>query len=262
MDPRYEVLRRLDDSQNLFLGVCAGAIEAALTQPLTYVKNMLQQQRPLSLDPRVIYRGTPASCLADGSIIGVQFITCGALQKLFELNLLAEMGSALVAGIVSGVPCCLLELTMIQQQHSGRTFFRTFNDVLRLAPLRGLGPSAGREAFFAVGYLGLSPQLERLASAAGLNGTPATASSALASGVICAAFTHPLDTIKSCMQGDLTQRYYKGPIATFRTIAKDGGIAPFYRGYTARAFMVGLCFYIFTEAKLQVAHLCFPDRLR
>ena len=78
---RYAVLQKLSDPQNCLLGVAAGAIEAASTQPLTYVKNSLQQKLAVSLDPRVVYRGTPASCAADGTLIGVQFLACGFLQK-------------------------------------------------------------------------------------------------------------------------------------------------------------------------------------
>ena len=55
--------------------------QAAATQPLTYAKNCFQQRTPLSLVPRVVYRGTPASMAADGTLIGTQFACCGFLQK-------------------------------------------------------------------------------------------------------------------------------------------------------------------------------------
>ena len=77
---RYAVLQRLTDAQNALLGVAAGAIEAASTQPLTYTKNCIQQKVRVSLDPRIMYRGTPASMLADGTLIGAQFWVCGFLQ--------------------------------------------------------------------------------------------------------------------------------------------------------------------------------------
>ena len=70
MADRYAVLQKLGDGQNAMLGVAAGGIEAAATQPLTYAKNCFQQRTPLSLVPRVVYRGTPASMAADGTLIG------------------------------------------------------------------------------------------------------------------------------------------------------------------------------------------------
>ena len=79
MADRYAVLQKLGDGQNAMLGVAAGGIEAAATQPLTYAKNCFQQRTPLSLVPRVVYRGTPASMAADGTLIGTQFACCGFL---------------------------------------------------------------------------------------------------------------------------------------------------------------------------------------
>lgn len=238
MSERYEVLQRLDDSRNCFLGACAGGIEAGATQPLTYVKNCLQQGVRVSVDPRVIYRGTGASCLADASLISCQFVLCGCLQKCLvggrsrPLSFFEEVGCALAAGAASGVPCSVLELTMIQQQRFGGSALNTVRNVIAkrgaTVMLRGLGPTAARESLFAAGYLGLSPQFERLASA---DSTLATAAASLASGLICAALTHPIDTIKSCMQGDLDRAMYRGAFHTARTIwASGGGVTPFYRG--------------------------------
>ena len=217
---RYEILQRLDDGRNCFLGVCAGGIEAALTQPLTYVKNSLQQGVRVRLDPRIVYRGTGASCLADGTLIGTQFVVCGSLQKQLagpttrQLSFWEEMCCALASGAASGPPCCVLELTMIQQQRFGGSAADTLRRILAAGSLwRGLGPSSAREAFFAAGYLGLSPQLERLFDS---DSSAATAASSLLSGLVCAALTHPIDTVKSCMQGDLLAEKYRGSFHTAR----------------------------------------------
>ena len=67
---RHDVLQRLSAAESCTVGVFAGVIEAATTQPLTYAKNCQQQQLKISFDPRVVYRGTVASCAADGTLIG------------------------------------------------------------------------------------------------------------------------------------------------------------------------------------------------
>ena len=162
----------MTDAQNALLGVAAGAIEAASTQPLTYTKNCIQQKVRVSLDPRIMYRGTPASMLADGTLIGAQFWVCGFLQKLIvkgnprDLTFAEEVGSAYLAGFASGVPCTVLELTMIQQQRFGGTLPGTLRRLYERNGLsglfRGFVPASQREAFFAVGYLGLSPRVERV----------------------------------------------------------------------------------------------------
>ncbi|KAJ8604052.1 hypothetical protein CTAYLR_001733 [Chrysophaeum taylorii] len=265
MERRYLVLQKLTEGQTLFVGSVAGAIEAAATQPLTYLKNTVQQRLRVSADPRIVYRGTLASCCADASLIGSQFVLCGSLQKLMvnhqtrTLSFFEEIICALGAGAASGLPCCALELTMIQQQRYGGSTMDTLRSLLAARGgglFRGLGPSAAREAVFAAGYLGLSPQMDRL-----LPPTWATALSSLFSGLICAGITHPIDTIKSCMQGDVHRTKYGGFIHTYRTIYADGGPAAFYRGYGARAAMICICFYIFAETKLQLASLAFPRQL-
>ena len=78
------------------------------------------------------------------------------------------------------------------------------------------------------------------------------------SGVICAAFTHPFDTCKSVMQGDLTG---PGFLQTARNIHADGGPSAFFRGYAARAAMICCCFFIFNETKLRLGFALWPDQL-
>ena len=99
---RYAVLQRLTDAQNALLGVAAGAIEAASTQPLTYTKNCIQQKVRVSLDPRIMYRGTPASMLADGTLIGAQFWVCGFLQKLIVKGNPRDLTFAEEVGLLGG----------------------------------------------------------------------------------------------------------------------------------------------------------------
>ena len=266
---RYAVLQKLSDPQNCLLGVAAGAIEAASTQPLTYVKNSLQQKLAVSLDPRVVYRGTPASCAADGTLIGVQFLACGFLQKrvtggdVRDLTLSEEVGCAYAAGFLSGVPCSVLELTMIQQQRRGGSAAAAIAGVWARAGgpgglFRGFVPASQREAFFAVGYLGISPRVQRACDGAGLSPTAGAAVGSVLGGVLCAALTHPFDTCKSVMQGDVGGPGFR---ATARAIHADGGLAAFFRGYTARAAVVCCCFFIFNETKLRLGVLLFPGEL-
>ena len=246
------MLQRLTDAQNALLGVAAGAIEAASTQPLTYTKNCIQQKVKVSFDPRIMYRGTPASMLADGTLIGAQFWVCGFLQKLIvkgnprDLTFAEEVGSAYLAGFASGVPCTILELTMIQQQRFGGTLPGTLRRLYERNGLsglfRGFIPASQREAFFAVGYLGLSPRVERVCDSLDMSPTAGVAAGSIASGVLCAALTHPFDTCKSIIQGDLEAG---GLTSTARALYAENGLQGFFRGYPARAAMICCCFFIF-----------------
>jgi len=268
MVDRYAVLSKLSDPQNALLGVAAGAIEAASTQPLTYLKNTLQQQVAVSANPRVIYRGTPASMFADGTIIGSQFLACGWLQKRIlagerrALTIWEEVGAAWLAGFASGVPAAVLELTMIQQQRFGGSARATVGRILRERGPSGLGrgflAASQREAFFTVGYLGVGPRIQRVCDGAGLDPVAGAAVGACVTGVVAAGFTHPFDTCKTVMQGDL-----KGPglAATAAELYAAGGVGAFYRGYPARAAMICACFFIFNETKLRLGVAIWPGQL-
>jgi len=269
MVDRYEVLQRLSDPENCALGVAAGAIEAAATQPLTYLKNTLQQKVQVSADPRVVYRGTPASMLADGTLIGCQFLACGWLQKQLtggaprELTLAEEVGSAYLAGFASGLPCATLELTMIQQQRFGGSALETLRRLWGARGpaglLRGFVPASQREAFFAVGYLGVSPRVQRVCDGAGLGATSGAAVGSIVSGVLCAGVTHPFDTCKSIMQGNTDG---PGLVGTARGIYAEEGARAFFRGYGARAALICACFFIFNETKLSLGAALWPEKLR
>lgn len=46
--------------------------------------------------------------------------------------------------------------------------------------------------------------------------------------------THPFDTIKTCMQGDIEREVYGNFVQTARKIGSDSGLTGFYRGATFR----------------------------
>ena len=71
-----------------------------------------------------------SSCANDGTLTGLQFLLAGFFQQKItggvdrRLTFAEEVGAAMASGFISGVPCCALELTMIQQQV--RVFFCLF----------------------------------------------------------------------------------------------------------------------------------------
>jgi hypothetical protein len=98
-----------------------------------------------------------------------------------------------------------MELIMIQQQRHGGSLFHQGGRVLGESGVtglfRGLVTSCGREGLFTAGYLGLGPVLsERLRAAYDLQKKVGDMAGATCAGVIAATLSHPLDTIKTCMQ--------------------------------------------------------------
>ena len=101
-------------------------IEICIDQPQLYFKVCSQQEinpfKPFKLAN--CYRGLGISCMNMGGLTGLQFYLSGMIQKAITggedraLTPAEEMGSALLGGMISGVPCANMELIMTQQVSS------------------------------------------------------------------------------------------------------------------------------------------------
>merc|ERR1719453_727405 len=102
---------------------------------------------------------------------------------------------------------------MVQQQRNGTTLLATPSLIMAktgaTGMFRGLWMSCGREGVFTAGMLGLGPTIKRYA-AEDLGYSPYMASlvGAVGGGVIVASISHPMDTIKTCQQGDIMKEKY------------------------------------------------------
>ena len=130
---------------------------------------MVQQQRPISFSPAVMYRGVGANCINMGSCTMTQFVVGGKLKQMItggerrRLSLLEEMASGIGAGTVSGLIGSPLELIMIQQQRKGGNTVQTIKNILKNPPdvYRGFVGCAIREALWTCGYLSIPPVVRR-----------------------------------------------------------------------------------------------------
>ena len=176
-DPR---LQRLTSAENTAIGLATGAIDVSTTQWVLYCKNASQQGLPLTMNPRILYRGYTMSLTNMCVLSGLQFpltaiatgiFTGGKQRKLSDSE---EIGSAFIGGVLSGFICAPMELVMIQQQRYGTSLFSTPGKIIGDAGVgalfgRGLAMSCGREGVFTAGMLGLGPTLRRSAEDAGCN---------------------------------------------------------------------------------------------
>ena len=213
---------KLDPLENTALGIAAGSIEVTLLQPMLYCKNATQQGLSFTINPRVLYRGLSTSILNMSILTGLQFPLTGAVQSVItagsprQLSPSETVSSAFLGGALSGVACAPMELVMIQQQRFGSSLCSTPGTIVRERTmltgsriggvtdlLRGLATSCGREGVFCAGYLGLSPTIKQWGMDAGYGAAASTVLGAVCSGVIASTLSHPMDTIKTCMQGDI-----------------------------------------------------------
>jgi solute carrier family 25 carnitine/acylcarnitine transporter 20/29 len=160
-------------------------------------------------------------------LTGLQFPLTGAVTKMLtggrdrRLTGAEAIAAGFVGGFVSGLACAPMELVMIQQQKFGGSALATPVRIVQQQGLvgglmRGLTTACGREGLFTAGYLGLAPTVAMLLQEQyGVAPTQASILGAIPAGLVAATLSHPLDTIKTCMQGDLERKSY----GTFRQTA-------------------------------------------
>ena len=260
---------KLSNLENLAIGVSAGTIEVSILQPMLYFKNATQQRLPLSLNPKIVYRGLSMSIVNMSVLAGLQFPLTGAVKKLVtggeerELSMTEMILSGFAGGAISGVACAPMELVVIQQQRFGGTLLGTPTRIANAAGgstlFRGLLTSMGREGCFTAGYLGIGPALtDKLQKDHGLSSGMAKVGGAVAGGVIAATLSHPLDTIKTCMQGDIEKESYTSLSGTASKLFAEGGAGRFFTGWGWRTGRMICAVFIMGQCKEILSPLFFP----
>ena len=218
--------------------------QVVILQPMLYAKNATQQGITLTLNPAVLYRGVGVSIGNMVVLTGAQFPLSGAVGKAITGGEDRPLGrgekilSGFAGGAISGFLCAPMELVMIQQQRFGTSMAEAASRIVRergaLSLMRGLETSCGREGLFAAGYLGLGPVFaDYLRSNYGMSGG-ADFAGAAGAGMIAATLSHPLDTIKTCMQGDIERQTYTTFSGTASTLLSQGGYGQFFKGWGFR----------------------------
>jgi hypothetical protein len=238
---------KLNEFENATVGMTVGCIEVLCLQPLKYAKNMVQQGQAISMNPSVLYRGVGANCINMGSCTMIQFAVGGSLKKSITgggenarpLKAYEEMGCGITAGIISATVGSPLELIMIQQQRKGGGSIETLKSIANPSTVgRGFVGAAVREGLWTCGYLSIPPIVRSnlMKSFPDTFDTQAKARvpAALLGGLFACYLTHPFDTIKTCMQGDIERLKFKGFLDSAKVVHGESGIPGFYRGATFR----------------------------
>jgi len=261
------ILTKLSDGENVVLGMSAGVLSKCCNYPLLVWKNQVQQGQKIVLHPLKVYRGLPMACFNLGSVTAIQFGLSGFFQKAFtrgekrKLKPVEEIAGSFLGGLLSGVPCSAWELTMIQQQRFGGTIAGTFSRLVGNQGVsifsRGILTTCGREAVFTMGMLGICPVVQDKTATLGLSDNVALAAGALTASAISATLSHPLDTIKTCMQGDVEQSTYGNIRATAQVIKTDRGIPGFFNGLGYRIGLITTTFFLANRFKEILAPFMF-----
>ena len=219
-------------------------IEVSLLQPINFWKNSAQQGIGFTLNPKMLYRGILPNMANMGSCTMLQFAAGGWIKKQFTggasraLAAREELLSGLGAGMLSATFGSPLELTMIQQQRKGGSLPAVFMAILRQNIARGFVATAIREGMWTVGYLSIPPliRVELMSRFPSVfdSDDKARVPGALLGALFACYLSHPVDTIKTCMQGDMERKTYGSFSETSRALYADGGVTAFYRGAAFR----------------------------
>lgn len=263
---------KLNEFENATVGMTVGVIEVLCLQPFNYAKNMIQQGQPLSADPRKLYRGVGANSINMGSCTMIQFAVGGALKKTItggdstrKLKPYEEMGCGIAAGIVSATVGSPLELIMIQQQRKGGGSLETLKSIANPSNIgRGFVGAAVREGLWTCGYLSIPPivrgQLMQTFPDTFDSNAKARVPAALLGGLFACYLTHPFDTVKTCMQGDIERAKFKGFMHTAGIVNGESGIPGFYRGATFRYGRMVIAVGMMDFLQTLIGPLLYPSK--
>lgn len=225
---------------NLAIGFVVGAAEAYINHPLWALKTRLQTGLPLTLNPRVLYRGvfvhSASSIPLDTLQISLGRIIAERLPYSLEIN-------RFIGGLTGGAFASLIsapsELIMTRQQATGSSARTVVQAILRQQGPRGLLagflPTLGRDSLFCGGFFAGVPILKKQLTERGVSDVPASFIAGVAAGVTTALISHPFDTLKSRMQ------YASQPLSmrhTARAILQESGPLGFLDGLSMRTARV------------------------
>ncbi|OEU09198.1 mitochondrial carrier [Fragilariopsis cylindrus CCMP1102] len=267
--------KELNEPQNASVGMTVGMIEVLILQPFNYAKNMVQQQRPISMSPAVMYRGVASNCINMGSCTMIQFVIGGKLKNVIsggndahQFSLKEEMGCGIIAGSISAIVGSPLELIMIQQQRKGGGVPTRVTEIIQnpMNLTRGFLGMAVREALWTCGYLSIPPVVRSTL----MDNYPtifdtndkARVPAALLGGLFGCYMTQPFDTIKTCMQGDIERKEFGNFLETAKKIGGESGVTGFYRGATFRYGRMVCAVFIMDLLREQIGQMMYPSAFK
>jgi len=245
---------QLSPFMNIAVGGAGGMIETYMQMPMITWKYCIQEGRTY---PKTIpgwWRGGIVQALSVAPVTAFQVMTNGLLEKIVtggvrDITPMENLCTALTAGALSSWIYGPADLMVIQQQNLGMSAADTYR-YLRLTYgnfffTRGMLSTAGREAAYAGGYLGLAPIAFVTAKKYIPNEPLAMVAAGIFAGSIGSLISHPVDTGKTVMQADIACRKYPTALSAMKDYYRMYGITSLYKGGFARVLRsINACFII------------------
>eukprot|EP00465_Bigelowiella_longifila_P005399 CAMPEP_0185252592 /NCGR_PEP_ID=MMETSP1359-20130426/1637_1 /TAXON_ID=552665 /ORGANISM="Bigelowiella longifila, Strain CCMP242" /LENGTH=124 /DNA_ID=CAMNT_0027834801 /DNA_START=377 /DNA_END=751 /DNA_ORIENTATION=- len=122
--------------------------------------------------------------------------------------------------------------------------------------------TALREGVYTGGYLGVTPVIREFLqkSFPSWNEEGCRAIGSVCGGLFACYLSHPCDTIKTCIQGDIEGAKFKTHSSTVSTLLSEGGLSSLYRGAPWRLFRQIVGIFVLDKARMTISPMLFPDR--
>jgi len=252
----------LSDTENLVVGAVGGIAETCIQMPLITYKICVQEGRALPTSMGGWYRGVFANSASLAPITALQVAANGALERVVtggtrDLSDMEKIGVAMGAGSISSVLYSPVDLVVIQQQKLGLDAGATVSHIVKTHGLpalwRGFMSCVVREAIYTAGYLGLGPickdALQKNYATFRESELSASIVGSCIAGTVAAVLTHPVDTAKTCVQGDMTATTYPTARSALSTVYNKGGIGALYSGGLARTARLCGAFFVINNVR-------------
>mmetsp|Transcript_53956 Transcript_53956/g.136770 ORF Transcript_53956/g.136770 Transcript_53956/m.136770 type:complete len:304 (+) Transcript_53956:67-978(+) len=256
----------------MVMGAICGTADTTLLQSTNYLKCAKQQGLPFTLRPSVLYRGYVVNTMSNSVCVMSQFLFNGLARRAITfgetrpLTNMEKVGCGVFAGALAGIVCSPMELVMIQQQRFGGGLIPTALAMCKGGPsvlMRGsLGMSA-REGIYAGGFLGLMPVVREhvqhdFPDTLGKSADTARLTAAVTTGPLCTFLSHPPDTLKTLMQGDVGRQRYEGYMQTAKLRVGEAGLQELWSGMSWRLGRQACCVFLFDKINSDLTPLLFP----
>ena len=260
--------RALERHEEAVIGAAVGSCEVLIMQPTNYWKTELQQGRfdlARAIRPRYAYRGTMIAATSIAPITAIQFCVNGACLSALDSDAAVSPFVSLLCGVTAGIASATVQspsqLVEINQQKHGGTMVSIARRVVQTHGTgtlwRGFSMTAAREGIFCCAYISLAPLLgQAFHNRSSLGEGISTMAGALVAGTVAAVLTHPADTLKTRLQGDLFAPDGSGRIqnSNLRAAVADmvrvgggtaGALRQCYSGFLPRLVRIVACTFIY-----------------
>lgn len=252
----------LSGLENIGLGAFGGIVETCIQMPLITYKICVQEGRPLPKQFGGWYRGVFANASSLAPITALQIFSNGVLANMLtggkrETSEVETIVAAMGAGSISALIYSPVDLLVIQQQKLKMGPMEAIKHISKehgsQMLMRGFSACVVREAIYTAGYLGIAPvakaRLENLHPWFIENDVITQFLGSCIGGTTAAMLTHPVDTAKTCIQGDLTKTTYRSATSTVPQLYAKGGIGVLYKGGLARTGRLCGAFFIINSLR-------------